>query len=178
MKKTRLGRTDLKVSRVGMGGIPIQRPPLEEAVRVINHALDRGINFIDTSIGYGDSEIRIGEAIAGRRNEVILATKGSWRDKATSEAHIDSSLRRLNTDHIDLWQFHNVKDLEAYKEAISPGGSIEAARETLDEGKILYLGFSTYNLDVALKGVERKWSGGIVRSEEAGCTSAYGPEAW
>jgi aryl-alcohol dehydrogenase-like predicted oxidoreductase len=84
MKKTRLGRTVLEVSRVGMGGIPIQRPPLEEAVMVINHALDRGINFIDTSIGYGDSEIRIGEAITGRRDEVILATKGSWRNKATS----------------------------------------------------------------------------------------------
>jgi aryl-alcohol dehydrogenase-like predicted oxidoreductase len=60
MKKTKLGRSGLEVSRVGMGGIPIQRPLLEEAVRVINHALDRGINFIDTSIGYGDSEIRIG----------------------------------------------------------------------------------------------------------------------
>ena len=154
MKKTRLGRTGLEVSRVGMGGIPIQRPPLEEAVRVINHALDGGINFIDTSIGYGDSEIRIGKAITDRRDEVVLATKGSWRDKATSEGHIDSSLKRLNTDHIDLWQFHNIRDPEAYKRAISPGGSIEAAREALDEGKILHLGFSTHNLEVALRGVE------------------------
>jgi len=154
MKKTRLGRSGLEVSRVGMGGIPIQRPLLEEAVRVINHALDRGINFIDTSIGYEDSERRIGEAIASQRDDVILATKGSWRDKATSEGHIDSSLKRLNTDHIDLWQFHNIRDPEAYRRAISPGGSIEAAREALDEGKILHLGFSTHNLDVALKGVE------------------------
>jgi len=154
MKKTKLGRSGLEVSRVGMGGIPIQRPLLEEAVRVINHALDRGINFIDTSIGYEDSEIRIGEAIASQRDDVILATKGSWRDKATSEGHIDSSLKRLNTDHIDLWQFHNIRDPEAYGRAISPGGSIEAAREALNEGKILHLGFSTHNLDVALKGVE------------------------
>jgi len=123
MKKTRLGRTGLEVSRVGMGGIPIQRPPLEEAVRVINHALDGGINFIDTSIGYGDSEIRIGKAITDRRDEVVLATKGSWRDKATSEGHIDSSLKRLNTDHIDLWQFHNIRDPSRPTRGRSPRGA-------------------------------------------------------
>ena len=153
MKTVNLGKTGLRVSRVGMGGIPIQRPPLEEAVRVINHALDRGINFIDTSIGYGDSEIIIGKAVAGRRDEVILATKGSWRDKATATEHIDSSLKRLNTDHIDLWQFHNIRDLEAYEQVVSPGGSIKAAHEALEEGKILHLGFSTHNLEVALRGV-------------------------
>jgi aryl-alcohol dehydrogenase-like predicted oxidoreductase len=142
------------VSRVGMGGIPIQRPPLEEAVKVINHALDRGINLIDTSIGYGDSELIMGKGIAGRRDEVVLATKGSWRSKEVSAEHIDSSLKRLGTDHIDLWQMHNIRDPEAFERVIAPGGSIEAAHEALDEGKILHLGFSTHNLEVALMGVE------------------------
>jgi len=142
------------VSRIGMGGIPIQRPPLEEAVKVINRAIDLGVNFIDTSIGYGDSELIIGKSIAGRRDEVILATKGSWRDKETSAEHIDYSLKRLGTDRIDLWQMHNIRDPEAFKQVVSPGGSIEAAQEAVDEGKILHLGFSTHNLEVALMGVE------------------------
>jgi predicted aldo/keto reductase-like oxidoreductase len=154
LKKVRLGKTGLMVSRVGMGGIPIQRPPLEDAVKVINRALDLGVNLIDTSIGYGDSELRIGKGIAGRREEVILATKGSWRSREASAEHIDYSLKRLGTDHIDLWQMHNIMDPEAFEQVIAPGGSVEAAHEAMDEGKILHLGFSTHNLEVALMGVE------------------------
>ena len=67
-----MGRTNLKVSRVGIGGIPIQRPSEKEAIKVIQHALDSGINLIDTSIGYGESEIRIGKAIAGRRDDIVI----------------------------------------------------------------------------------------------------------
>ncbi|OGD58977.1 hypothetical protein A3K78_10740 [Candidatus Bathyarchaeota archaeon RBG_13_52_12] len=87
MKKVTLGRTSLKVSRVGIGGIPIQRPPISEAVKVIHRALDLGINLIDTSIGYGDSEIRIGQALKGRRDEAIIATKGSWRHRRDAGVH-------------------------------------------------------------------------------------------
>lgn len=154
MKKTILGKSNLMVSRIAMGGIPIQRPPLDEAVKVINRALDLGVNLIDTSIGYGDSEFIIGKGIEGRREEVILATKGSWRSKKTSAEHIEFSLKRLNTDYIDLWQMHNIKDSDAFRQVLSPGGSLEAAEEALGEGKILHLGFSTHNLDVALMGVE------------------------
>ncbi|TFG31425.1 aldo/keto reductase, partial [Candidatus Thorarchaeota archaeon] len=71
MKIITLGRTGLRVSRVGMGGIPIQRPSEKEAIQVINRALDRGINFIDTSVGYGSSEERIGKALEGRREDVV-----------------------------------------------------------------------------------------------------------
>jgi predicted aldo/keto reductase-like oxidoreductase len=153
LKRIRLGRTRLEVSRVGMGGIPIQRPSLEDAVRVINRGLDLGVNLIDTSIGYGDSEIRIGRAIKGRRDEVVLATKGSWRDRASVRDCIDRSLERLGTDRIDLWQMHNIRDPAAFEGVVAPGGSIEAAQEALDEGKILHLGFSTHNIEVARMGV-------------------------
>jgi predicted aldo/keto reductase-like oxidoreductase len=154
LKTARLGKTELEVSRVAMGGIPIQRPPLEEAIRVINRGLDLGVNLIDTSIAYGDSEIRIGKAIEGRRDDVVLATKGSWRDKASVRDCIDRSLERLKTDRIDLWQMHNIRDLDAFESVIAPGGSYEVAQEALESGKILHLGFSTHNLDMALKGVE------------------------
>ncbi|MBU7028459.1 MAG: aldo/keto reductase [Theionarchaea archaeon] len=151
MKTVRLGKTGLKVSRIGIGGIPIQRPPLDEAIKVIQRALDLGVTFIDTALGYGTSEERIGKGIAGRREEVILATKGGRRDKATTLEHIEMSLKRLNTDYIDLWQFHNVSTFEAYEQVIGPVGGMEGAQEALKAGKIRHIGVSSHNIDVALK---------------------------
>ena len=110
MRTARLGKTGLEVSRVGMGGIPITRPSLDDATKVIRRALDLGVNFIDTSLFYKDSEIRIGKGVEGRREEVILATKGSWREKAEALDCMERSLERLRTDYIDLWQFHNVSN--------------------------------------------------------------------
>jgi predicted aldo/keto reductase-like oxidoreductase len=152
MKMVRLGKTGLQVSRVGMGGIPIQRPPLDEAIRVIRRALDLGINFIDTAHGYGASEERIGKGIAGRREQVIIATKGGG-DRAGTLACIEMSLARLNTDHIDLWQFHGVNDFEAYQQILGPGGGMEGAQAALRAGKIRHIGFSSHSLEVALKAV-------------------------
>ena len=152
MKTVRLGKTGLEVSRVGMGGIPIQRPPLNEAVRVMQRALDLGVNFIDTSLGYGDSEERIGQAIAaiaGRREQVIIATKGGWRDKATVMEHIERSRQRLNTDYIDLWQLHGVNSLEGYEGVLEPGGALEGAQEALEAGTIRHIGISSHSPDVA-----------------------------
>jgi len=150
----KLGRTGLTVSRVGFGGIPIQRPPFEEAVSTIHRALDLGVNFIDTSIGYGDSEIRIGKAIQGKRDKVVLATKGSWRSREAVENSIDGSLSRFGTDRIDLWQFHNIPSLNDYDAVLRPGGAYTAAKNALSDCKILHLGFSTHNIDVAILGVE------------------------
>lgn len=153
MKTVRLGKTGLEVSRVGMGGIPIQRSPFDEAITVVQRALDLGVNFIDTSIAYGDSEIRIGKGIEGCRDEVLLAPKGSWRDKQTARDCIESSLKRLNTDYIDLWQFHNISTLESLELVLAPGGAMEVAHEALEEGKILHIGASIHSLDVALEAV-------------------------
>jgi len=149
VKTIRLGRTGLQVSRVGMGGIPIQRPPLDEAIRIINRALDLGVNFIDTSLGYGDSEERIGKAVAGRRDKVVLATKGGFQEKKSVLSNIDLSLKRLNTDYIDLWQFHGVHTLAQMESILGPSGGLEGAREALQTGKIKHIGFSSHNLDIA-----------------------------
>jgi len=153
MKTVRLGKTGLEVSRIGMGGIPIQRPSLDEAVKVIHRCLDLGVNFIDTAPAYGNSEERIGKAIAGRREQVILATKGHGRDKATAQEYLERSLKRLNTDYIDLWQFQNVSTFENYEQVLGPGGGMEAAQEALNAGKVRHIGISTHSLDVALKAV-------------------------
>jgi predicted aldo/keto reductase-like oxidoreductase len=149
----RLGKTNLQVSRVAFGGIPLQRPSESEAIKVIQHAINLGVNLIDTSIAYGESEIRIGKAIAGRREKVMIATKGIWRDKKTAQYHIDSSLKRLNTNYIDIWQLHGVNTLAGYDNVVSTGGALEAAQESLKAGKIRHIGMSSHSLQVSQKAI-------------------------
>lgn len=147
--------TGLEVSRVGIGGIPILRLPVKEAVEVVKYALDLGITFIDTANAYSSkkksSEELIGQGVAGRRNQVVIATKSSVRTKNGALKHIQFSLKRLETDYIDIWQFHGVNTDEAYQRIISPGGAMEAAKEALDSGTIRHIGFSSHSIDTALK---------------------------
>lgn len=151
MKTARLGKTELCVSRIGFGGIPIQRLSEDEAIKVVQRCLDVGVTFIDTANGYTTSEECIGKAIAGRRDQVILATKSGARDKDTSREHLELSLKRLNTDYIDLWQFHGVSTPEAYEEVLGPDGAMETAQQALQEGKIRHIGVTSHSLDMAVK---------------------------
>ncbi len=153
MKTVRLGKTGLEVSRIGFGGIPIQRLTEDEAITVVQRCLDLGVTFLDSANGYTTSEERIGKAIAGRREQAIIATKTPARDKATAQEHLELSLRRLNTDYIDLWQFHNVSSFDAYKQVMGPDGAMETAQEALQAGKIGHIGISSHSMDVAIKAV-------------------------
>jgi len=103
METTRFGRTKLVVSRIAFGGIPIQRLTRSEGIALVRQTLDEGVNFIDTAHGYGHSEELIGEALKGRkRTEVILASKSPALDKAGFMSNLEESLKRLNTDYIDI----------------------------------------------------------------------------
>jgi predicted aldo/keto reductase-like oxidoreductase len=153
MKSVRLGKTGLRVSRIGFGGIPIQRPSEAEAIRVIQRCLDLGVTFLDTANGYTTSEERIGQAIAGRREQVVLATKTMARDCPTAEEHLNLSLKRLNVKTIELWQFHNVSSMEAYEQVLGPGGAMEAAQRALEAGLVKHIGITSHSMDVALKAV-------------------------
>jgi predicted aldo/keto reductase-like oxidoreductase len=130
-----------------MGGIPLTRPTEDESIRLIRHALDLGINFIDTAYGYGDglSEERIGKAIAGRRDRVIVTTKG-W-----TEEHLETSLRRLGVETIDLWQFHGISSFDGLEEVL--GSGMAWAREAVRAGKVRHIGFSSHSLAAAQKAV-------------------------
>ena len=153
MKTVRLGKTGLEVSRVGFGGIPIQRLTEAEAVRVVQRCLELGVTFLDTANGYSTSEERIGKAIAGRREQVIIATKTAARDRATAWEHLELSLKRLNVETIDLWQLHNVSAIETYEQVLGPGGAMEAAQRALEAGRVRHIGMSSHSMDVALKAV-------------------------
>ncbi len=153
MDFVRLGKSELMVSAVGFGGIPIQRLTADEAVDVVRACLDMGVNFIDTANGYSTSEERIGRAIADCREDVIIATKTGGRDKATALEHLELSLRRLDTDYIDLWQFHGVSTPEDYERVLGPGGAMEAAQAALEAGKVRHIGITSHSLDLALEQV-------------------------
>ena len=152
MNRIRFGKTELMVSRIALGGIPIERISVNDAVRVVHGAFDLGINFIDTAHTYTDSEEKIGLAIKGmRRDSLILATKSPARDKKTFLEHLDLSLRRLGTDYIDVYQHHNISDMESYGKIMGEGGAYEGMMEAQRTGKVRYMGFSGHDLGVAIK---------------------------
>jgi predicted aldo/keto reductase-like oxidoreductase len=156
MKTTRLGKTELKVSRVGFGGIPIQRLTEADAIQVVQRCLELGVTFLDTANAYTTSEGYIGKALADsaiQREQVVIATKTGARDKAGAQEHLELSLKHLQTDYIDLWQFHNVTTFEAYEQVLGPGGAMEAAQQALDAGKVKHIGITSHSMDVALKAV-------------------------
>jgi len=153
MQTVILGATGLEVSRIGFGGIPIQRLTEDEAVRVVKRCLELGITFFDTANSYTTSEERIGKAINGARQRVVLATKTTARDRVTAGQHLALSLKRLNTDYVDLWQFHNVSTQEDYERVLGPDGAMEAALKARQAGQVLHIGITSHSMDVALKAV-------------------------
>ena len=141
-----LGRTGEKVSLIGLGGYHIGKQEDEkESIGIIRTAIDNGINFMDNCWDYngGESEIRMGKALRdGYRNRVFLMTKIDGRDKRTAARQLDESMRRLQTDHIDLLQFHEVIRTTDPARIFGPGGGIEAALAAKQAGKIRYIGFT------------------------------------
>ena len=135
-----LGNTLLKVSLMGFGGIPIQRVSSAEAERIINVAVEQGINFIDTARAYTDSESKIGLALKDKRDKVVLATKSMSRSKEKMQEDIDASLSNLATDYIDLYQCHNIKTHEELDRVMAPGGAMEALEDAKKAGKIGHIG--------------------------------------
>jgi predicted aldo/keto reductase-like oxidoreductase len=149
MKRIRLGKSGLTVSQIGFGGIPIQRLAEKEAIAVVRGCLDRGVDFIDTARAYTTSEEHIGKAIAGRRDGVVLATKSVCRDKAGLLADLETSLRLLGSETIDLYQLHGVSTMEDYQKVTQPGGALEGALEAQRSGKIRHIGFTSHSLDIS-----------------------------
>ena len=142
----KLGTTGEKVSAIGLGGHHIGRPKDEnEGIRIIRSALDRGMNFLDNCWDYHDgvSEVRMGRALRdGYRQKAFLMTKFDGRTKEAAAKQIDESLERLQTDHIDLMQFHENIRMEDPDRFFAPGGALEALMEAKKAGKIRYAGFT------------------------------------
>ena len=140
------GKTGEKVSAIGLGGHHIGRPKDPQVgIRLIRTALDSGLNFLDNCWDYngGESEVRMGRALQdGYRQKAFLMTKFDGRTKAAALQQIDESLKRLQTDHIDLIQFHENIRLEDPDRFFAAGGAVEAVVEAKKAGKVRYIGFT------------------------------------
>ena len=152
--KIRLGKTGMTVSRLGFGGIPIQRVSEDEAITVVQRCLDLGITFFDTANAYTTSEARIGKAIRGWRGEVVIATKSTSRSREGVERHLNMSLERLGLDYIDLYQFHQVGDFKSLEIVLDPKGPMAVLEEAKKAGVIKHIGVTSHQIDVAKEAVK------------------------
>ena len=151
-----LGKTGLKVSRIGFGGIPIQRVDQEATKKLMQRLVDEGINYIDTAKGYTVSESYIGYALEGIRDRFILATKSMSRTKEAMAKDILSSLEAMKTDYIDLYQVHN-PNMEQLDTVISNGGALEALLEAKEKGIIGHIGLTAHSIEVFKRALEYDW---------------------
>ena len=156
MEYTNLGNTGLKVSRLGFGGIPIQRITQEEATALIHKLPDYGINYIDTARGYTVSEEYLGIAMEGIRDKFVLATKSMARTREAMEKDIETSLKNLRTDHIDLYQVHNAPPAQM-NIVIGEGGALEALLEAKAAGKIGHIGITAHEIGTFEMALEMDW---------------------
>ena len=151
-----LGKTNLKISRLGFGGIPIQKIDANGTRTLMHQLVEAGVNYIDTARGYTVSEEYLGFALEGIRDKFVLATKSMARTKEAMANDIDTSLKNLRTDYIDLYQVHNPgeKDLQ---QVMAPGGALEALLEAKEQGKIGHIGITLHSVDLFRKAVELPW---------------------
>jgi len=157
MERVRFGKTELMVSKLAFGALPIQRLSEDEAVSLIRDAFNLGINFFDTANGYSDSEEKIGKAIKGMsRENIVIASKSIAKDKKTFLEHIDLSLKRMGTDYIDIYQHHHLSSEQSYDQVFGEEGAFEGLCEAIKAGKVRFPGFSSHNIPLASKIMNEK----------------------
>ncbi|KAF0194647.1 MAG: aldo/keto reductase [Bacillota bacterium] len=178
MQYKTLGRTGLTVSRLGFGGIPIQRINQEETNSIFAVCRELGINFIDTARGYTDSEKKIGKAIAGNREQFYLASKSSRRDALGLRADLETCLSLLKIEYVDLYQLHMVSTMEVWDQVQGPGGAMEELLKAQQEGLIRFIGVTSHNNEVMQHMIEAsvfdtaQFPLNVVESQFVGCLNS------
>lgn len=156
MEYRQLGKTGLRVSRMGFGGIPIQKVDAAATGKLIEHMAHLGINYIDTARGYTVSEQYLGEALEGMRERFVVATKSMARTREAMERDIETSLSNLRTDVIDLYQVHN-PSLAELETVIAPGGALEALLQAKADGRIRHIGLTAHMASVFERALTLDW---------------------
>ena len=151
MERVMLGRTGMEVVRLGCGGIPIIGVEFKEAVKVVRAAYEAGLNFFDNARAYDNSERKMGTALKDVRDKVFLATKVWPRDARSALKDLETSLKELQTDHLDLWQLHDVSTRGDLEKVLGKGGALEAVRKAQKRGKVRFVGISSHNYDNLLR---------------------------
>ena len=156
MEYTTLGKTGLKISRMGFGGIPIQRIDAEGTKKLMKQLAEEGVNYIDTARGYTVSEEYLGYALEGIRDKFVIATKSMARTREAMAADIEKSLGNLRTNHIDLYQVHN-PSTEQLDTVTGEGGALEALLEAKRAGKIGHIGLTAHSTAVFERALNLDW---------------------
>jgi predicted aldo/keto reductase-like oxidoreductase len=149
LERRALGRTGERLSIIGFGGIVVMNVSAEEASRSVRQAIDAGINYFDVAPTYGNAEDMLGPALEPFRKDVFLACKTQERTKEGALAELDRSLKKMRTDHFDLYQHHAVTKTEDVETIFGPGGAMEAFEEARKAGKVRFLGFSAHSVEAA-----------------------------
>ncbi len=153
MEYRELGRTGLKVSVVGFGGIPIKDVEKKRAVRIVERALDLGINHIHTSPTYGDSALKVGKAIEGRREECILNVKLFGSKRLQTEKQLNQAFEMLGTDHLDIAQFRIREN--SFEQGLGKKGGFQVLRDAKEEGTVDHIGITDHYPDFLARAIER-----------------------
>lgn len=156
MEYRTLGKTGLKISRMGFGGIPIQKIDEEGTRKLLHEMMEKGVNYIDSARGYTVSEQYIGYGLEGIRDKFVLATKSMSRTKEAMVADIETSLGNFRTDYIDLYQVHN-PSMEQLDQVMGEGGALEALMEARAAGKIGHIGLTAHSTEVFERALELDW---------------------
>ena len=150
------GRTGLRLSIIGVGGLVVGGVEQDHADRVVAKAVERGVNYFDVAPTYGDAEVKLGPALEPYRKDIFLACKTTQRGREGATAELKNSLARLRTDYLDLYQLHALneigKDVDA---AFGKGGAMEVFMEAKKSGQVRHLGLSAHSVEAALAAMDR-----------------------
>jgi predicted aldo/keto reductase-like oxidoreductase len=150
-----LGSTGFELSLIGLGGIALDSLEQQTANALVAEAVDRGVTYFDSAPSYGNSESRLGPALAPYRDRVFLACKTERRTAPEARRELEESLYRLHTDHFDLYQVHQLDRREDLEAVFGPGGAMEAFEAAQRAGTIRLIGFSTHYEEMALEMLQR-----------------------
>lgn len=150
-------KSEISLSILGFGGIVVLGQSQKKASTIIAEVVDRGINYFDVAPSYGDgeAEVKLGPALEPYRQGVFLACKTMHRDKKGTRKELDRSLKRLRTNHFDLYQFHAVTTMDEVNQIFAQNGAVETFLKAREEGKIRFIGFSAHSEEAALAMMER-----------------------
>ncbi len=155
LEKRSLGKTGVKLSVIGFGGIVVMDSTPEQAASRVKEAIDYGVNYFDVAPSYGNAELMLGPALEPYRKDVFLACKTTQRTKDDSRKELEQSLRNLRTDHFDLYQLHAVTSLADVETIFGKDGAMETFLQAREEGKVRFLGFSAHSVEAALELMKR-----------------------
>jgi predicted aldo/keto reductase-like oxidoreductase len=156
LRQRKYGRTDVKLSIIGFGGIVVDGAEQQHANHVVAEAFEKGVNYFDVSPTYGDAELKLGPALEPYRKKVFLACKTGQRRREGALEELNESLKRLRTDYFDLYQLHSITDVKDDVDTVfAKGGAIEVFLEAKKQGRIRYLGFSAHSEQAALAAMDR-----------------------